>query len=358
MPKAAKTAVKKGDPFDAFLAHMSTHDKVMDMFRMSDDDLLSNVKGYISTQSIALNKAIGQPGIPRGRITEISGPEHTGKSTLLDHIFAEVQRLEGIAMLVDSETARDAKFTSRIGVNTEKLILPQPKGTKDAKFLTLEDVFNTVGTAVDWQMDNFPDLPMVIGVDSIAGLPTREDLERGAGEKKPGEAASIIKHTFRALTQKIAKSGVCLVFVNQLYSRIGYKGWGDPRIEYGGSGIPYFASLRIRLNPGGEKIKLTDGTIIGSCSEAKIQKSKVSGVTGAKCQIPILHGVGIDNTYSLFDGLKKEGYITNSGSWYNIQLPGAEEPLKWQKGHFGLAELCHQTPGLYDQLVATYNTIP
>lgn len=372
MKSAKKSPTKAGDPLDSFLEHMAKEEKTMEMLRMTDENLLSNVKGWISTQSLSLNKAIGHPGVPRGRLVEISGPEHVGKSTLLDHIFAETQRIGGLAMLVDPEVGRDAKYTRNIGVDPERLIVPQAKegkhkqklqggkGTKDVEnFLTLEDVFNTVGRALDWQRLCFPELPMTIGIDSVAALPTREDLERSAGEKKPGEAASVIKHTLRALIQKIAKSGVCLIFVNQLYTRIGYQGWGDPRIEYGGSGIPYHASLRIRLNPAGEKIKTSDGHIIGSVTEALIRKSKVSGVTGAKCDIPILHGVGIDNVYTLFTRFKAEGYIAVGGAgWNSMLLPETQEPLKWQRQHLGLAELCAQTEGLYDKLVAIYMAMP
>lgn len=365
---ATKKAVQKADPMTSFLQHMAAEDDTMEMLAMADEGLLSNIPGFISTQSLALNKAIGCPGIPRGRLIEISGPEHVGKSTLLDHIFAETQRIGGIAMLIDPEIGRDKKYTRNIGVDPEKLMCPQPReGSHKIKvggkmkevenFMTMEDVFNTVGRAVDWQRLNFPDLPFCIGVDSIAALPTREDMERGAGERMPGQAAGVLKHTLRALIQRIAKTGIALVFINQLYTRIGYQGWGDPRIEYGGSAVPYHASLRIRLNPG-EKIKDSDGRVLGHISNALIKKSKIAGSTGGKCAIPIVHGAGVDNIYTIFDRFKSEGYIEQGGAWYSMKLPDMPDAVKWQKGHVGLANLCVQTDGLYDQLVAIYNQIP
>lgn len=353
---ATKKASKSASPMNSFLAHMAKHDKALEMHRMSDEDLVSNIKGYLSTQSLALNKAIGIPGYPMGRLIEISGPEHVGKSTLLDHLFAEVQSLDGIAMLIDSEAGRDANYSSKVGVDPDTMFMPQAK--KEA-FLTLEDVFTSIDLALNWKLANAPETPMAIGVDSVANLPSREDLERGAGERKPGEGASILKHTLRVLMQKVAKSGAVLVLINQLYTRIGYQGWGDPRIEWGGSAIPYQASLRIRLNHGKDKIKLSDGTIIGSVTEATIKKSKVSANSYTKCSIPIRHGVGVDNLYTIYDRFKTEGYIGVGGAgWNTMLLPETQEPLKWQRGHLGLTELCTEDPALYPKLAAIYQGMP
>lgn len=327
---------------------------------MADDDLLSNVRGYVSTQSIALNKAIGHPGFPRGRLIEISGMEHTGKSTLLDHVFAETQRVGGVGILVDPEIGRDAKYSRSIGVNAEKLLCPQPK---EGKFYALEDVFNFVGKAADWWKKHHPGTPVTIGVDSIAGMPTREDLKREAGEQKPGDAARAIRHSLRNIMQRIAMSEVCLVFVNQLYTRIGHMGYGDPRIEYGGGGIPYHASLRIRLKTG-EAIKNKDGVVIGSVIIGLIKKSKVSAVSGNKVEFAIRHGIGIDNVWTLFERFKRDQYIAQpqGSSWCSMMLPAEEgkepEAFKWQGGHLGLEALCHENEGLYNQLVAIYGTMP
>lgn len=348
-PKKAKASTSKA----SFLAHMAKTDKTMDLLRLSDDDLLSNISGYLSTQSISLNKAIGQPGYPMGRLVEISGPEHTGKSTLVDHALAETQRIGGVAALVEPEVSRQASYTTRIGVNPDELIIPQPK---DGEMFTLEDVFNWVGTTASWWRENDPSMPVTIAVDSVAAMPTREDLERSAGQKKPGEAASIIKHTLRNLCQRIAGTKITIILVNQLYTRIGYQGWGDPRIEWGGSGIPYHASLRIRLKPG-EKIKSKDGTIIGSEVNAVIQKSKISGVSGAKVSFALLHGIGIDNVWTIFNVFKDAGYIAVGGSWYTMVMPDGET-IKWQGGPSGLLELCGSSPDLYEKLVTIYHTLP
>lgn len=337
-----------------FLEYMSKESKTMDLLKLSDDNLLSNISDYLSTQSISLNKGIGHNGYPMGRLIEISGQSHCGKSTLVDHALAETQRLGGVAVLIEPEVSRDRDYSTRIGVNPEELIISQPK---EGEMYTLEDTFNFVGETVDWWRDNDPDKMVTIVVDSVASMPSREDLERGSGERKPGEAAGIIKHTLRNLCQKIAGTKITLIFVNQLYSRIGYKGWGDPAIEWGGSGIPYHASLRIRLKAG-EKIKDKDGVIIGTVIIAIIQKSKVSGVSGNKVEFALLHGIGVDNSYTIFERLKREKYIVASGSWSSMLLPGTTEPIKWQGGSMGLLELCQTSPELYDQLVTIYNSLP
>lgn len=343
-----KKAAKPKDSLLEFRAFMAG-DKAMELLTLVDDDLLSNVKGYVSTQSLALNKAIGHPGVPLGRVTEISGDEHTGKSTVLDHILAEVQRVGGIAILLDPEVGRDAKYTRSIGVDPERLVCPQPKGDL---LWTTEKVFSFVGKTADFFRVNDPERPVVLGVDSVAGLPTEEDLKRDAGELKPGDAAKVIHHGMRTVIQRVAKASLAVVLVNQLYENIGAFGFGDRKKEYGGKGVPYHASLRVRLNRVGA-IKTSKDEVVGSVSQAFIKKSKVSGSTGSKVQFGILHGRGVDNTWSLFNALKAEGYITNSGAWWRMRLPDGEE-LKWTGQHWGLAEKLAEDEQLYLNLVQVY----
>ena len=357
-PKRKTATAKKSprktpkDPAKAYEAFMAG-DKTMELLKLADDDLLSNVKGFISTQSIALNKALELPGLPRGRIIEISGDEHTGKSTLLDHVFAETQRLGGTAILVDPEVGRDAKYSRNIGVNADKLFCPQPK---EGKFYTLQNVFNFLGTTCDWWRDNHPDEIVTIGVDSIAGMPTDSDMEREAGTQKPGDAAKTIRHSLRTLAQRCAQSQICLVFVNQLYEKIGVS-FGDSRAEYGGRGMRYTGSVRIRLDRG-PALKESSGRIYGHVARARVMKSKLSGASGAKCEFGVLHGVGIDNTYTLFERFKQEGYIATNGSWFTMLLPGDTEPVRWQGKELGLATICRERPELYGKLVDLYMSLP
>lgn len=345
---AVKKATKSSDA--AYLDYMKS-DNTLEILRLADDDLLSNVTGFISTQSLALNKAIGHAGVPRGRLTEISGDEHAGKSTVMDHILAETQRMGGIAILLDPEVGRDAKYTRSIGVEADKLLCPQPK---EGSFYTLQSAIDFIGRTSDFFAKSDPDRVVTIGLDSIAGLPTDEDLVRAASDVKPGEAAKTIRHGLRNIIQRIARSNITLVFVNQVYDQIGGFGFGDKRREYGGRGIRYHASVRIRLSRAG-MIKTTRDEVVGSVTQANVLKTKISGRTGAKVKFGILHGRGIDNSWTLFEALKAEGYITGSGAWFRMQLPDGTE-LKWTGKHWGLAEKIHEHADLYPLLCSVYES--
>jgi recombination protein RecA len=346
---AKKKAPPKPKDSDAAFRDFMAGDKVMDLLVLSDDEVLSNVSGYISTQSLALNKALGLPGVPRGRLIEVSGDEHTGKSTVLDHLFAETQRIGGTAILIDPEVGRDAKYTRGIGVDADKLFSPQPK---DGKFFTIEQVFSFIGRTCDYFREKDPNRTVLIGVDSIAGLPTEEDTKREAGELKPGDAAKSIHHGLRTTIQRIAQTNITLVFVNQLYDNIGGFGF-DQRKEYGGRAIRYHASVRMRLNRMGA-IKTSRDEVIGMISQANVLKTKVSGMTGNKVKFGILHGRGIDNTWTLFNALKDEGYIGNSGPWWSMKIPDQGD-LKWTGQHIGLAEKLQEDPKLYEHLCWVYS---
>lgn len=341
-------AKKKTDVHAAFRDFMKG-DKSVELLTLADDDVLSNVKGYISTQSVALNKALKSPGIPQGRLIEISGDEHTGKSTLTDHLLAEVQSMGGVGILMDPEIGRDARYTRSIGVDPEKLHTPQPA---EGSLFTLQWVFKQIGRVCDHFKASAADGPVLIVVDSLAGLPTDEDTVRDAGEVKPGDAAKVIRHALRNIIPRLAQSGITLVLVNQLYDNIGGFGY-DQRKEYGGRGPRYAASVRIRLNRAGQIQR--NGVVVGNEIQAHIRKSKVEGVTGAKVKFAILHGRGIDNTWSIFQALKEErpAYITGAGAWFKMQLPDGEE-LKWTGQHWGLAEKFTEDPKLYEWCYQVY----
>ncbi len=356
-----KTTSKKKkppkDPIAEYKSFMTDSKADMELLTLGSDDLWSTVPGYISTQSLSLNKALGVPGIPMGRITEIIGDEHVGKSTLMDHLFAETQRLGGITVLFDPEIGRDAKYTRSIGVDPDRLICPQPK--KD-KFYTLESTFNYIGKTCDfWGKNNPEKLPVLVGVDSIAGMPTESDLTRGAGERQPGNAASVIRHSLRNLQQRAAQAGVTLVFVNQFYDKIGPFGGKQ---AYGGRGLRYGASLRLQLYRGtlgtdSSVLKLPDGRVFGGVTIVEIKKTKISGMSLTKAEVPIRSGAGIDNYWSLFRELKKAGLISTGGAWSSMIPPGETDPVKWQGSHFGLSKYLEDKPEVYRQLVDVYMSL-
>lgn len=348
MGKAPKSSK---DPIAAYRDFMSGH-KAMELMSMTDDESWSTVPGYISTQSIGMNKVLGAPGYPMGRVVEISGLEHAGKSSILDHAFAEVQSMGGIAILLDPEVGRDSKYSRSIGVDIDKIQCPQPK---TGGYFSIQSAFNYIGSSIDFFKKEFSDTPVLIGIDSLAGMPTDEDLERDAGSAKPGDAAKTIRHALRNIVQRLARSKITLISVNQLYSRIGVT-FGSPYIEAGGKGMAYHASVRLRVSKKGT-IKDKTGAVAGQVTEVKVNKTKISGKTGATVDIGILHGRGVDNTYTLFETLKDHKYILQKGAWAELVHPTTGEVIKFQGQHWGMADLFEKDAELYPKLVDVYNAI-
>jgi recombination protein RecA len=321
---------------------------VVEVLRLSDDDVLCHVRRYVSTQSLELDRAIGPPGIPCGRITEISGDEATGKSTLVDHILAQTQKEGGIAVLVDTEETRSLEYSRKIGVNVDELLILQPT------VKSLESVITATEDTIEFWAKREPDRLLTIAWDSVAATPSIRELDGVIEKQEPGLAARVLRAAMRRLSTRIAQRDVALVLVNQHYTKIG-KVFGDPFVTYGGSGIRYHATLRIRLERG-ERIKRADGTIIGFLGRARILKSKLGG-SRYKAELAIIDGVGIDNVYSIHERFQKEGFIRAGGGWNTMTLEGMEEPLRWQRGHEGLVDLCTQDPALFERLVSVYQTL-
>ena len=360
---AKKTAKKKTpsikkDPIKE-LRDQLKKDGTMELLTLADDDLLSNRRRYVSTQSIALDKLIGFPGVPCGRITEILGDPHTGKSTILDHIFSQAQKEDGYTVLVEPEHAKDRVYTERIGVDPKRLFVAQSK-----KAHTIESMWRFSAKAIN-VFEAHPDSLLVAGVDTIAMMPTESELQRaGKNEKKgddeksmhnkPGDAAKQIRSGLRILTSMIARRQVAFVVLNQFYEKIGMQ-WGNPKKAYGGQGLEYASSLILQLRRGAN-IKDATGRIIGHEVYAKILKSKLNGNTGLEGKFAIIAGAGVDNVWTLFNAFKDAGYITTSGAWHYITPPNATEPLKWQGKHFGLAEKCYEDPELFKVLVSVYQS--
>lgn len=331
----------------------------MELLTLADDDLLSNVRRYVSTQSIALDKLIGWPGIPCGRITEIVGDEHTGKSTLLDHIFSQTQMEGGVGVLVDPEVSRNREYTERIGVKAKDLLIGQPTES------TIESTWRFCAKTIRI-FQQHPEILLTLGVDSIANVPTESQLDRADKEDKsdkPGDAAKAIKSGLRVLVSLIARRQVAMVLVNQFYEVVGQQ-WGDNRKSYGGRGLRQLASLRIQLKHawmGGSKsnvIKDKTGRVVGHIVEAKILKTRLNGHTGATGRFCIMSGQGVDNVWTLFEAFKAHGYIASGGGWHQMLVPGEADALRWQGGHFGLRDICHEHPELFKQLVQIYQEMP
>jgi len=353
-PKA-KTKVKR-NPMAEYAATMQKQG-VARVAYLSNDDTITNIRGRVSTGSIALDKALsnemepkGWAGIPLGRVTEIYGPPFVGKSTLLDSIFASVQRIGGIAVLADTEVSRDRSYTGRLGVDLEALNYLEFEGG-DAY---IENVIRAFIHSIEWWKTNYPDLPVVLGWDALGSTATSDEWSKGeefgAKATQPGNAARAMNAASRQLPPRLAGTKIGLVIVNHEYVviRTGFAARFGPKNEtYGGSGVRHLDSLRIKLYSLGQSLKTSEGQIFGRVIGARLTKNRL-GDPNQEIEVPILDGLGVSNIYTLLSDLKNRKVIVTAGGWSSVNIDG--EVLKFQ-GWAGLREKCLADPTLYPRLL-------
>lgn len=323
---------------------------------LGSEDCSSNVRRWFSTGSMALDRLCNGKGIPAGRITEMFGVGHVGKSTMLDHIMAGCQREGGVACLADTESARDVKYTSRIGVDPAKLQLIE----FERGHLTVENVLDKIKLTADFWSTKYPDMPVVIGFDALGGTPTSEELEKKLGaavgedqeHTKPGGAAKVLRQACRQLVGAIAGTNIAVVICNHEYEQIMKHGFGKKRETYGGEAIRLAATYRIELFNLGF-IKRGDGQIIGRQVGAKLVKNRL-GKPWGQTSFALIPGIGVDNSWDLYEGLRDRGVIVISGSWAAVNLDGTV--IKFQ-GWAGFQAKCAEDPTLFPRLVTVYQTL-
>jgi recombination protein RecA len=352
-PKKKLKAIKK-DPIEEYKTYINKKGNgIVEVLDFSNDDCLANVKQYISTQSIALDSLLNGVGIPTGRVTEIYGPQHIGKSTIIDHLFASVQSIGGVPILFDSESARDFRYTSKIGVDINKLQCVEFKRDE----LHIENVMIQMYNTVEWWATNAPDVPVVIGWDALGGTATRDEVKkRMESEGKPAGAAKVLSEACRLLPSKLGRTKVAIVIANHQYESFGKgkSGFGQAtqKMTYGGSAVRHLASIRINLfNLGYINYK---GEHIGRQVGAFLDKNRL-GNPYKKIDFALISGIGIDNIWSIYETLKNSKIIVVDGSWSAINLDG--EVLKFQ-GWNGLSDKCKENPLLFNKLLSVYNSIP
>jgi len=255
----------------------------------------------ISTGSLALDHALGIGGVPRGRIVEIYGPESSGKTTLCLHIIAEAQKAGGLAAFIDAEHAMDLNYAKRLKVDTKNLLLSQPDFGEQA----LEIVDTLVrSNALD-----------IIVIDSVAALVPRSEIEGDMGDPQMALQARLMSQALRKLTGAISKSKTCVIFTNQLRSKIGVM-FGNPETTTGGNALKFYASVRLDIRRVGA---LKDGqNVFGNRTKVKIVKSKIAPPF-KEVEFDILYNEGISKAGEIIDLASEKNLLNKSGSWFTYK---------------------------------------
>ncbi|MEN9558783.1 MAG: hypothetical protein RL141_1152 [Candidatus Parcubacteria bacterium] len=253
----------------------------------------------VSTGCLSLDLALGVLGVPRGRVVEIFGPESSGKTTLAQHIIAEVQKLGGLAAFVDAEHALDPDYARKLGVNVDDLLISQPDTGEQAL-----DIVETLvrSNAID-----------VVVVDSVAALTPKAEIEGEMGDSHMGLQARLMSQALRKLTAVISKTKTVVIFINQVRQKIGIV-YGNPETTTGGVALKFYASCRIEVRRSAQ-IKMGE-RIIGNRVKTKIVKNKVAAPFRT-CEFDIMYNEGISLAGDLIDTGVEYGVVKKAGNSYS-----------------------------------------
>lgn len=253
----------------------------------------------VPTGCLSLDIALGINGVPRGRVIEIFGPEASGKTTLAQHIVAEVQKLGGVAAFIDAEHALDPDYAVKIGVNIKDMLISQPD-TGEQALEILETLVRS--NAVD-----------VVVIDSVAALVPQKEIEGDMGDSHMGLQARLMSQALRKLTGIVSKSKTIVIFINQIRIKIGVF-FGNPETTTGGTALKFYSSVRIEVRRSAQ-IKQGD-KIIGNRVKTKIVKNKVAAPFKT-CEFDIMYNEGISISGDLLDTGTVYGVISKSGNSYS-----------------------------------------
>ena len=318
-------------------------------FLAGDEDAPTNVNEWVSTGCSMLDLAISNRangGFPVGRITEITGLEASGKSLLAAHTLAETQKKGGLAVYIDTESASSAEFLTAIGVDLKTMLY--------VPLETIEEIFETIETIVENVRKSDKDRLVTIVVDSVMGASTK--IEMAMEYDKDGYATSksiILSKAMRKVTNWIARERICLIFTNQLRTKLGVS-FGDPWTTAGGKALPFHSSVRLRLkNTGMIKARVNGAEqVVGNKTNVHVVKNRM-GPPNRKIDYEIYYDSGIDNYGGWLSVMKNFKLVSQSGAWYSlddIDLETGEvlDTVKFQSKDF--EEKVIQNPEMKERL--------
>jgi recombination protein RecA len=287
----------------------------------------------ISTGSLGLDIALGIGGIPKGRVTEIYGPESSGKTTLSMHCIAEAQKAGGLAAFVDAEHAFDKTYAEKLGIQTDNLLISQPDSGEQA--LEIAEHLIRSG-AID-----------IIVIDSVAALVPKAELEGEMGDSKMGLQARLMSQALRKLTGTINKTGCACIFINQLREKIGVM-FGNPETTTGGNALKFYSSVRLDIRRIGQ-IKENPADVTGNRTRVKVVKNKVAPPFKV-VEFDIMYGQGISKSGEILDLGVELDIIKKAGSWFSY------DGNKLGQGRDAVKAIIEDNPELMDELEVKIKT--